>query len=75
MLDMTDKPTHKRKKKAAGEADRHRSPFMIRLPPIYQEQLRKLRAITRRPMTTEVQIALEKHLAENKLWPPEAAEE
>jgi len=29
----------------------------------------------RRPMTTEIQIALEEHLAKYKLWPPSEGEE
>jgi hypothetical protein len=55
--------------------DRHGSGFMTRLPEVYRTQLRKLRARTRRPMTAEIQIALEEHLAKEGLWPPEAEEE
>jgi hypothetical protein len=48
---------------------------MIRLPEVYRAQLRKLKMITRRPMTSDVQIALEEYLAKNGLWPPRADEE
>jgi hypothetical protein len=58
-------------KKKEPEMDRHRSGFMLRLPEIYRTQLRKLRAKTRRPMTTDIQIALEEYLEKNELWPPE----
>jgi hypothetical protein len=59
-------------KKKPADVDRHRSGFMLRLPEVYRVQLRKLRAQTRRPMTTDIQIALEKYLAEFQLWPPES---
>jgi hypothetical protein len=58
------------KKKEQPQEDRHRSGFMLRLPEIYRTQLKKLREKTRRPMTTDIQIALEKYLADNDLWPP-----
>jgi hypothetical protein len=59
------------KNKKQPSKDQHVSGFMLRLPEIYRTQLRKLRLQSRRPMTTDVQIALEKYLAEFKLWPPE----
>ena len=58
------------KKSEVEDTDRHGSAFMVRLPEVYRQQLKKLRETTRRPMTTEIQIALEKHLAESGLWPP-----
>jgi hypothetical protein len=61
----------KRKKIDKPDEDRHASTFMVRLPEVYRDQLRKLRETTRRPMTTEIQIALEEHLAKSGLWPPE----
>lgn len=42
-------------------ADRHASGFLVRLPELMREPLEKLRTKHRRPITTEVQIALEKH--------------
>jgi hypothetical protein len=62
-------------KKKQKQPDLHRSGWMIRLPEIYREQLRTLFQQMRRPMTTEVQIALEKHLAEFGLWPPKEPSE
>jgi hypothetical protein len=59
-----------KKKKQDQDKDRHGSGFMIRLPEIYRTQLRKLREQMRRPMTSEIQIALEEHLAKFNLWPP-----
>jgi hypothetical protein len=50
--------------------DRHESGFMVRLPEVYREQLRKLQEKTRRPMTSDIQIALEEYLAKAGLWPP-----
>jgi hypothetical protein len=55
--------------------DRHGSGFMVRLPEVYRTQLRKLRAINRRPMTAEMQIALEEYLKKFNLWPPAEEEE
>lgn len=52
-------------------ADRHESPFMIRLPEVFRRQLAKLKEKMRRPMTTEIQVALEEYLAKHNLWPPE----
>jgi hypothetical protein len=48
----------------------HASGFMVRLPENFRTQLRRLQKQMRRPLTTEIQIALEKHLKEFKLWPP-----
>jgi hypothetical protein len=56
--------------KKKDSQDRHGSGFMIRLPEVYRSQLRILRPKTRRPMTTEIQIALEEYLAKFDLWPP-----
>jgi predicted DNA-binding protein len=63
MLPMT-------KPKKKSPPDRHKSSFMIRLPEQFRELLSRAKAKTRRATTTEVQIALEKHLAELDLWPP-----
>jgi hypothetical protein len=46
---------------------RHASGFMVRLPEVYRIQLQQLCAQTRRTMTTEIQIALEEHLAKSGL--------
>ena len=60
-------------KKQSGE-DRHASGFMVRLPEVFRSQLQLLCAQTRRTMTTEIQIALEEHLAKSGLWPPQESE-
>lgn len=49
------------------------SSFMIRLPEPFRTQLRLLTARTRRTITAEVQLMLEKRLAEHGLWPPPAS--
>lgn len=46
--------------------DLHRSSFMVRLPESYRERLTSLVARTKRKMTTEVQIALDKHFKDER---------
>ena len=41
-----------------------------RLPDDLVEQLETLAERNRRPVTTELEVALEEHLKRNKLWPP-----
>lgn len=48
-------------------------PLHVWLDPRMREALDALAARTRRLITTEVVMALEKHLAEAGLWPPPAA--
>jgi hypothetical protein len=43
---------------------------MFRLPAALYEQLVKLKQRDRRPMTVEIQIALEEYLTKKGLWPP-----
>jgi hypothetical protein len=62
--------TMARKKTKSEAADRHASGFMVRLPEVYREQLRLLRPKTRRTMTEEIKMAIEKHLEAEGLWPP-----
>lgn len=50
--------------------DRHTSGFSVRLPEPYREIMNKLKAKTRRAITVETQIALDKHIKENGLEPP-----
>jgi hypothetical protein len=59
------------KNKKQNGGDRHASSFMVRLPEAYRTQLQQLCAQTRRTMTTEIEIALEEHLAKSGLWPPQ----
>lgn len=47
--------------------DQHRSSFMVRLPESYRDRLARLVVRTKRKMTAEVQIALDKHFAEEKV--------
>jgi hypothetical protein len=54
-------------KKPGPPADQHKSKFMVRLPEAYREKLAKLTARTRRAITVEVQIALDKHFKEEKV--------
>jgi hypothetical protein len=42
--------------------DQHKSGFMVRLPEHYRGALTELKKRTRRPITQEVQLALEAHL-------------
>lgn len=41
--------------------DKHKSGFLVRLPESYREALNELKRQTRRPITQEVQMALEAH--------------
>jgi hypothetical protein len=52
------------KKKAAKAKDQHKSGFMVRLPEEYRAKLLALAQRTKRKMTTEVQISLDKHFAD-----------
>lgn len=56
----------KKPKPAKNTADQHKSKFMVRLPEAYREQLQRLTAKTRRTLTMEVQLALDKHFADEK---------
>jgi predicted DNA-binding protein len=58
--------------KKKKQTDLHLSGFLIRLPEVYRDQLRKLKERTRRPMTEDVKIALEEYLKNHGLWPPSA---
>jgi hypothetical protein len=51
--------------------DKHKSGFLVRLPGLFRPPLAKLRERHRRAITVEVQIALEKHLAAEGVWPPD----
>lgn len=53
-------------KKKAKSRDRHASGHMIRLDDESYEQLKRLAQASRRPMTTELRIALEKYVAASK---------
>ena len=51
--------------------DRHRSGFMVRLPEEHRTALDETTKRTRRAITTEVQIALEKHYRDEGVkFPP-----
>lgn len=52
------------------QPDRHKSGFMVRLPESHREPLARLKKKNRRSMTTEVQIALERHYKEEGVEPP-----
>ena len=48
--------------KLKPKPDRHKSK-LVRLPNEYMEALVKAQAVTRRPYTAEIQVALDAHLA------------
>jgi predicted DNA-binding protein len=53
--------------KPKKKKDQHKSGFMVRLPVEYREKLLKLTERTRRKITVEVQIALDKHFRDEKI--------
>jgi predicted DNA-binding protein len=53
--------------KSRKPKDQHKSSFMVRLPEPYREKLNRLKARTRRAITTEVQLALDKHFRDEKV--------
>jgi hypothetical protein len=69
--DTCDRRTPVAKKKADRPKDQHKSGFMVRLPEWHRAVLEGLKAKNRRPITAEVQIALERHYkAEGVKFPP-----
>lgn len=50
--------------------DKHTSGFMLRLPGAYRAPMAALKAKNRRPMTTELQLALDKHFKDEGIAPP-----
>lgn len=57
MVELEDDPTMAKKK---PRPDQHLSKFFVRLPEEYRELLLALQAKNSRPMTIEVQIAIER---------------
>ena len=53
--------------------DQHKSGFMVRLPDAYRGPMATLKAKNRRPMTTELQMALDKHFKEEGIKPPDSS--
>ncbi|MBL8793338.1 MAG: hypothetical protein JNM56_05500 [Planctomycetia bacterium] len=58
---MSDHDDHRRK-------DRHRSPFMIRLPEIFRDKLQQHSARSNKSMTALVKAALKQFLRRADLW-------
>lgn len=58
-------------KKKTGKKDGHRSKFMVRLPESHRPNLNALKKLNRRPITVEIQIALEEHYRKHGLPVPE----
>lgn len=58
-------------KKKTGEPkkDRHTSGFVVRLPKKYQKLMGRLKDQNRRPITSEVTLALDVHLKANGIDP------
>lgn len=57
-------------KKKTKPSDKHASGFMVRLPEAYRAKLAELKLKQRRPMTQEIQIAIDAHLRANGIEPP-----
>jgi predicted transcriptional regulator len=55
------------RKKRPGESRRNRT---YRFPDDLIARVEALAERNRRPVTTEIEIALEEHLKRHKLWPP-----
>jgi hypothetical protein len=53
--------------------DQHKSGFLVRLPVAYRGKLEELRKTTRRPFTTEIQVALDAHMKANGVEPPDTS--
>lgn len=54
---------------APRKPNRKGKPLSIWLDPVLRDAIDQLAEKNRRPLTTEVAIALEKHLRESGLWP------
>jgi hypothetical protein len=68
--------TPRKPRKDGGRKPRRAGvPLNVWLPRELRKALDALLVRTRRPLTTEVVIALEKHLEEAGLWPPAEGEE
>lgn len=59
--------------KPGPKPDRHKSGFMVRLPNAYREAMAALRAKSRRTITMEIRVALDKHLQAEGIEPPDSA--
>ena len=60
----------KKKPEPASKKSRHKSPHLIRLPAAYYESLKAAAALSKRPLTWELQVALAKHLRDLGMEPP-----
>lgn len=49
--------------------DQHKSGFLVRLPESYRPPLERLKAKNKRPITSEVQLALDKHFKDEDAKP------
>jgi hypothetical protein len=56
----------------AKKPSRTGEPLHVYLPPELRAALKRVTVKTRRKLTTEVTIALERHCAEHGEWPPPA---
>lgn len=68
------KPQEPTKRGPGRPTGRTRVPVSLRLPESLVKALEVLIERTRRPTTTEIEIALENHLKEAGLWPPPEGE-
>jgi hypothetical protein len=69
---MSKKRVDKSTNPQQGQAkDHHRQPVLgVRISGRLVDQVRTLAKRNRRPLTTEITIALEEYLEKNGLWPP-----
>ena len=59
--------------KPVAKPDQHVSNFMVRMPMHYRPALAALKAKNRRPITVELQIALDRYLASEGIKPPDSS--
>ena len=65
---MNDASKGRTRRAKPRPSDQHKSGFMVRLPEKFRRMLRNAQDAFRRPLTVEVQIALEKHLKDVGFW-------
>ncbi len=65
-----DMPKRPRRSSGGSKPKRVGKTIHVWVPAQLRDQVDELLKQTRRDLTTEVQIALEKHLANHRLWPP-----
>jgi hypothetical protein len=59
--------------KSKKRPDEHKSGFMVRLPEVYRELLKELKAKTDRPITASVRRGVDSELKANGIRPPDTS--